>query len=224
MPLTRKTGDEMATLIPCLVVLRNEFNLLNPKRDRTSDGWIGDKAHAASVSDHNPDKRGLVHAIDVDKDGLEVNKVVAHLVSRCKAGAEKRLKYIIWNRTIWSASWGWTARKYTGSNPHTHHFHISAVATPTLENDKKTWGIATLGKIITKPSKKQSTAKAGSRVLRVGMSGKDVEFVERWLGVKVDGVFDEALKKKVIAYQKMRGIARDGIVGPVTFRHMGVKS
>jgi hypothetical protein len=213
----------MATLIPCLVVLRNEFNLLNPKRDHTSDGWIGDVAHQAEVSDHNPDKRGLVHAIDVDKDGLEVNKIVSYLVSRCKAGAEKRLKYIIWNRTIWSAAYGWKARAYTGVNPHTHHFHISGVSAPALESDKKTWGIVTLGKTITKPSTTQSTVKQGTRVLKVGMTGKDVEFIERWLGVKVDGVFDAALKAKVVAYQKMRGIAADGIVGANTFRQMGVK-
>jgi hypothetical protein len=223
MPLTRRMGDVVAVLEPALVVLRNEFNLLNPKRDHTSDGWIGDAAHQAEVSDHNPDSRGIVHAIDTDKDGLEVNKIVAYLVSRCKAGAEKRLTYIIWNRTIWSATHGWTARKYTGVNPHTKHFHISGKAGTTYENDKKTWGIAALGKVVTKPSSVQSTAKAGTRVLKVGMTGKDVEFVERWLGVKVDGVFDAALKAKVVAYQKMRGVGADGIVGPITWRQMGVK-
>ncbi len=210
-------------LIPCLVVLRNELNLLNPKRDKTSDGWIGDASHAASVSDHNPAADGDVHAIDVDKDGLEVNKLVSYLVSRSKAGAEKRLKYIIWNRTIWSATDGWKARRYTGVNPHTHHVHFSASYDSNLEKDKKTWGIVNLGKTVTKPSKTQSTAKQGTRVLKLGMTGKDVEFVERWLGVKVDGVFDAALKAKVVAYQKMRQVEADGVIGPVTWREMGVK-
>lgn len=223
MPLTRKMGDVVVVLEPCLVVLRNEFNLLNPKRDHTSDGWIGDLRHQQEVSDHNPDARGIVHAIDVDKDGLEVNKIVAFLVSRCKAGAEKRLSYIIWNRTIWSAAHGWTARKYLGVNPHTEHFHISGTHAVSPEGDKRTWGIVSLGKVVTKPSKTQSTAKQGTRVLKIGMTGKDVEFVERWLGVKVDGVFDAALKAKVVAYQKMRGIGPDGVVGPVTWRQMGVK-
>ena len=47
-------------LVACLVQLRAEFNAINPRRDKSSDGWIGDVAHQGEVSDHNPDSAGRV--------------------------------------------------------------------------------------------------------------------------------------------------------------------
>jgi hypothetical protein len=133
----------MATLVPCLVRLRAEFNTLFPLRDKGSDGWIGDAAHQAEHSDHNPDSRGLVHAIDVDTDlgsGAHMLDFVDHLVAR----RDKRLTYIIFNRVIWSASRDWTGRPYTGSDPHTGHAHISAGNTPARENDTSSYHLEDL--------------------------------------------------------------------------------
>jgi hypothetical protein len=42
----------MAVLIASLAALREEFNEIAPTRDKSSDGWIGDAAHADRVSDH----------------------------------------------------------------------------------------------------------------------------------------------------------------------------
>jgi hypothetical protein len=217
----------MPTLIASLKRLRDECNQLNPNRDRTSDGWIGDPRHQARKSDHNPAPDGEVHAIDVDKDGLDVNRVVAHLVARCRSGQEKRLTYIIWNRTIWSASRGWTARRYTGQNPHTHHFHVSGSYDPANERNTASYGLAELGATAVKA---QSQARPGSRTLRLSnpqMRGEDVRFVQRSIGQQragaADGIYGPKTAAGVRSFQQSRHIAADGIVGPVTWRQLGVK-
>jgi hypothetical protein len=143
-------------LVPCLATLRSEVNRLAPHRDKASDGSIGDAAHSTSSSDHNPDETGNtpyedadsrneVHAIDVDKDlrkpGWSMQKCVEIIVVRHRTGRDNRLQNVIYNRRIWSRSWGWTARAYTGSNPHDKHAHFSARYTTAQENDTRPWGL-----------------------------------------------------------------------------------
>lgn len=143
-------------LVPSLVSLRAEFNTLAPKRDKASDGSIGDLAHQQESSDHNPDETGRtpysdadnineVHAIDVDSDlnkpGWDMTRCVQIIVTRHRTGKDDRLQNVIWNRTIWSRSWGWTARAYTGASPHTEHGHFSARYTTGQESDTRPWGL-----------------------------------------------------------------------------------
>lgn len=135
-------------LIASLAKLRDEFNNIAPGRDKASDGWIGDAAHAASKSDHNPDTDGAVHAIDVDRDlrtpGLSMEKVVQFLLARCRSGQEARLRYIIFDRRIWSASSGWRQNAYTGANPHDHHAHFSGSYETAKERSVASWRLADL--------------------------------------------------------------------------------
>ena len=159
----------MAALVPSLIRLRADFDALFPGRDRASDGWIGDPAHQGRASDHNPDNRGLVHAIDVDRDlgsGARLADFVDHIVARCRSGAEKRLTYVIYDRTIWSASRDWAGRRYTGSNPHDMHAHFSASSTPARERDKSSWHLEEVPVALTAADKKFITdlisAKTGS--------------------------------------------------------------
>jgi peptidoglycan hydrolase-like protein with peptidoglycan-binding domain len=219
-------------LVPCLVTLRNEFNQLSPSRDKASDGAVGDPRHAATASDHNPDETGStptkdadkvdeVHAIDVDKDlrkaGWDMNRCLQIIITRHRDGLDDRLQNVIYNRRIWSRSWGWTARAYTGSNAHTEHAHFSARYTTAQEADTKPWGIAAAAAVVTG---KAGTPQPGSRVLKKGMSGPDVAFLRRWLGLPAGTTFDAALDKKLRAYQKMRGIAVDGIAGKATWTNV----
>lgn len=118
-------------LVPCLAVLRAEFNALNPKRDKGSDGWIGDTAHQSHTSDHNPDSAGRVLALDVDSTGpwpgIGVTDFNAFNMMVESVRGDARLEYVIWNRRIASRDRGWKWRTYTGtSDPHTGHAHFSA--------------------------------------------------------------------------------------------------
>lgn len=214
---------------------RAELNAIAPSRDKASDGSVGDLAHQGSSSGHNPDETGNaerrdsdnineVRAIDVDKDlrlsGLTAEKIVAYLVGRCRAGLEKRLIYIIYNRTIWSASSGWAARKYTGSNPHDKHFHLSGH--PDSDSDRRSWGLASLvGKTPAKPKPPAKPITLGSRVLKKGVKGSDVGDLQELLnkrGAKlgVDDDFGAKTDAAVRAFQRSHWLAVDGIVGPDT--------
>jgi hypothetical protein len=145
-------------LVPCLVSLRTEFNRLAPTRDKASDGSIGDAAHQTEASDHNPDDTpGVatpytdadnipeVHAIDVDDDlrksGWSMDKCLEIIITRHRSGQDVRLQNVIYNRRIWSRSWGWTARAYTGASAHTEHAHFSARYTTAQESDTRPWGL-----------------------------------------------------------------------------------
>lgn len=126
-------------LIKCLVTLRAEFNALSPNRDKSSDGWIGDAKHQSETSDHNPDSKGRVLAIDIDSSGpwpVPFGDLVESL------RGDSRLEYVIWNRRIASRSQGWTWRTYTGtSDPHTNHAHFSARHDHTGESSTAPWGL-----------------------------------------------------------------------------------
>lgn len=149
------------TLVGSLEDLRGEFNRECPERDKASDGSIGDTAHQHEDSDHNPDETGAtsyedsdnineVHAIDVDSDlrrpGVTMQDCVDIIVERHRTGQMAVLQYVIYNRRIWSRSWGWTARAYTGASAHTEHAHFSArygsgSGSSNPENYSGSWGL-----------------------------------------------------------------------------------
>jgi hypothetical protein len=111
--------------------LREQFDDTFPDRDRRSDGWIGDLRHSARPSDHNPDPAtGVVRAIDVDRDVHKSGKPdlmpdIADQLRRAAKKGEKRISYIIFAGRIASPRMGWRWRKYSGSNPHNAHCHVS---------------------------------------------------------------------------------------------------
>jgi len=109
--------------------LRLQIDDSYPDRDRTSDGWIGNRAHQNSFSDHNPDAKGIVRAIDIDRDlaGKKKPDLMPDLADQIRhaAKSDKRIAYIIFAGKIASPRMGWRWRKYRGINPHDHHCHIS---------------------------------------------------------------------------------------------------
>lgn len=120
----------MARLCAAGVSLRDQVNERFPKRDKASDGWIGDSAHAARASDHNPDSKGVVHAIDIDEDfGApgDSMKLANQLVSLARDGKDGgRLKYVVYEDKIASGTYSDTFWQWRGSGyGHDKHIHVS---------------------------------------------------------------------------------------------------
>ena len=129
--------------------LREQFDDTFPDRDRSSDGWIGDTRHSARPSDHNPDaKTGVVRAIDVDRDVSGSTKPdlmpdIADQIRLAAKAGDKRIAYVIFEGRIASSRMGWRWRKYSGSNPHNKHCHISF--TTKGDTDSSFFNIPMLG-------------------------------------------------------------------------------
>lgn len=118
-----------------ILALQREIDDEYPSRPRQSDGLIGDAAHAARVSDHNPNSAGVVTAWDITAAPF-CDYVASRLTK------DPRTKYVIWSRRIWSranASAGW--RPYDGDDPHTSHIHLSVSAVANLYDDGTPWHI-----------------------------------------------------------------------------------
>lgn len=168
----------MARLANSLVRLRDQVNAAYPGRDKASDGWIGDAAHRASASDHNPNSAGVVCALDIDTD-LGGGDNAHNLADRLRANRHPDLKYIISNRRICGAWTGWAWVTYFGSNPHTNHIHVSVgrgndgSSMPPYDNTAD-WAIK--GASAPRPSK--SYEEVAREVLR-GEWGNGVDRVNR---------------------------------------------
>jgi hypothetical protein len=212
----------MAVLAANLANLRREIDKRFPGRDHHSDGWIGDVSHQQRHSDHNPDGRGVVHAIDVDRDGIDPKLVVRLAI------AHPTTQYVIFNRTIWSRTHGFKPRRYTGPNPHTEHLHVSGRHGTQFENNLTAWGLATAPKTLqTAPA--PGVQKPGSRTLKLTqprMRGADVRFIQRFIGERqcgpADGIFGPKTEAGVRFYQKLRGIPVNGICDRTVLHQMGV--
>src|SRR5260221_685290 len=129
-------------LAESLIRLREQVDGSAPGRDKHDDGAIGDARHQAEHSDHNPNKYGVVQALDLTHSpnkGFDSYKFADIL----QQNRDRRIKYIISNRRIFSPQvekWAW--RSYHGSDPHTGHIHISVQDSPKLYDDATDWHLA----------------------------------------------------------------------------------
>lgn len=129
-----------------LVVLVDQINAAYPGRDKSSDGAIGDERHAIRGSDHNPwvkdGRTGVVTAVDIDEDLSASIHSLSAIVDAICASRDRRVKYIIYEGRITvkgSSLQQW--KKYTGSNAHKHHAHISVFPEKKFYDDEALWSI-----------------------------------------------------------------------------------
>jgi hypothetical protein len=111
----------MATVVkkavPAAIAVLRQATALKPKRKKISDGLLPSLAHQKQNpnSDHNT---GL--AVDLTHDPVNGIDCV-DIYNRLKS--DGRVKYLIFQGKIWSKDKG--EKKYTGTNQHNKHLHIS---------------------------------------------------------------------------------------------------
>lgn len=187
-----------------LETLRDEIRSVHPG---TTVWTIGDEAHV--VSDHRPNAAGVVCAIDVKDDG---GMSLAEFAEHTRTRNHPAWKYTIFNRRIISKARlaeGW--RRYSGSNPHTTHVHVSVGVGPDGRStgpydDRSPWGIAAAARP-TLPSS------GGIMLPKKGDKGPDVEYWQRLLlaaGEKLpkhgrDGHYGDETQAAVMSWYKRHG-------------------
>ena len=113
-----KTVAKKAT--PAAIAVLRQATAIKPSRKKASDGLLPSAAHIkqSPTSDHNTG-----YAVDLTHDpesGVDCSDIFEKLKE------DKRVKYLIFNKKIWSKDKARLGnRPYTGSNPHTKHLHIS---------------------------------------------------------------------------------------------------
>jgi hypothetical protein len=105
---------------PAAIAVLRQATALRPKRKKASDGLLPSAAHLSQSpnSDHNTG-----YAVDLTHDlvnGIDCFEIYEKLQS------DDRVKYLIFHGKIWSKKNG--ESRYTGSNPHNKHLHISIKA------------------------------------------------------------------------------------------------
>jgi hypothetical protein len=117
---------------PAAIAVLRQATALAPKRKTASDGLLPSAAHlkASPTSDHNT---GL--AVDLTHD--PANGIDCAVIFE-KLKEDARVKYLIFQGKIWSKEKSKLGnRRYTGSNPHNKHLHISI--NDASGNDTSPW-------------------------------------------------------------------------------------
>lgn len=173
------TSGDGWVLAPALKLLVDQLNAYDPGRPKLSDGSIGDARHVAeNFSDHNPrlsnDGTWYVTAVDISSAPW-LDAWVQDVLTR-----DTRVKYLIrnkryWQRIKWSGSdplFTWVP--YGGSNPHTHHVHISLQL--SAARDTRRWVMPSTKTVPTTPEDDVTlTAAQAAALARIPMIEKKLD-------------------------------------------------
>ncbi len=141
-------------IAPSLRQLFKDVNAWAPGRSTRSDGGIGNKAHSARLSDHNPDwlakgrRRGVVRAIDITVLDAKGRRQFDPDVVLRALFKDRRVRYVIWDSGIYRRKNGFRRESYAKVNPlgylrnkHDHHIHVSIEQNEAAEFDTSSWGL-----------------------------------------------------------------------------------
>lgn len=233
-------------LAESLRALRAECDAAAPDRSKASDGTIGDAAHAASRSDHNPNADGVVCALDIthDPDGGADCHAWAE---RVRTGGNPNLKYIIFAGRIASITRGLEWRPYGGRNPHRNHMHVSVGRgedgrSTGPYDDAGSWGISSAAPVPAPPSPEPEQPadqappfplpqgwyfgpRSGPQQSVSGFHGHGDDLAvwqqrmaDRGWPIAVDGRYGNQTRGVAEAFQREKGLDVDGLIGPITWR------
>ena len=117
---------------PAAIAVLRQATAIAPLRMKASDGLLPSNAHLkqSPTSDHNT---GLAVDLTHDpKNGIDCVDIFEKLKE------DKRVKYLIFQGKIWSKEKSKLGnRRYTGSNSHNKHLHISIES--TMGTDTSPW-------------------------------------------------------------------------------------
>lgn len=208
-------------LAPSLGHLLEEVNAKWPKRSKATDGTIGDDAHAARTSQHNPNRDssddvpdGYVTAMDITATDVKIRTALLELLI-----GDDRVWYVINRGRMWSRTNGWKANDYDGDNPHTSHIHVSLRQAKTACNSTAKWFAAEAP--APKPEPKPLPQLKPYPTLSRGESDPIlVPFLKRFFGldhINENALFGAGTELEVVKFQKRNHLAADGVVGKKTW-------
>jgi hypothetical protein len=169
--------------------LREQLDAAYPQRSHASDGTIGDAAHSARDSDHNPESPAPAGNPDNQVDAGDYTHDPAHgadmgeVSEAIRLSKDRRVKYVIYSRRIYSGPDGpqpWVWRPYTGTDPHTNHMHVSV--RDSTHDQTQDWQI-TLEALVTDVALTPAQAQqlqAVDRRLRALQSGEITAYLIGW--------------------------------------------
>ena len=119
---------------PAAIAVLRQATAIAPSRMKASDGLLPSRAHLkqSPTSDHNT---GLAVDLTHDpKNGIDCADIFEKLKE------DERVTYLIFKSKIWSKEKAKQGnRRYTGSNPHNKHLHISIDAACSADTSPWFW-------------------------------------------------------------------------------------
>jgi len=201
-----------------ITTLGNQIEQLDPNRYAV-DGTVVSKRHdqVSPTSDHRPDHRGIVHAIDFGGVRNDLKDVSEQL----RLSHDPRIRYVIHNGSMFSSytrpgydPFEW--RPYNGASPHRSHVHLS-VMHGELADSADPWQI--IPKEETDMNQELKTGDSGPTVykLQQGLNGWRRYFHVPAEALNLDSQFGAKTETLLIRYQNAAGLTPSGVCGGITY-------